>query len=368
MAAIIINPPNLAERPPSEPLTAAMLDDIADTPPFYNPPAFDCQPKHGSQGVAPVDLRMNTILATTTDGGFPGSLDPFHDNNAREYTTIELHNIIRLATVVWGVNCKNAISDLIGDKLRCSLDGTINSLVGDRIGATTSYAMYYMVQENVESYDLGIRIRTLARTSVRAGVAVAGEGAPAIARRQIIATRYRAAAYSLRTRAIDAINDAIGAAIRKHPSRRGDVLASRLEALRTKFSVDPFESIIRTPNLVEPAYFNQTREANQQFWFTRFDENVVVWFWDFLGIIDLRKTLDGAFGLYAKEEFAFACEAMWQCVIAANVEREHLLQSRSVTTRTLEAYAITQIDRTNYRVVVVGLFNHQCNATHDVKA
>lgn len=46
------------------------------------------------------------------------------------------------------------------------------------------------------------------------------------------------------TRAIDAINNAIGGAIGKHPGRHGDVLASRLEALRTKFSVDPFESII----------------------------------------------------------------------------------------------------------------------------
>jgi hypothetical protein len=110
-----------------------------------------------------VDLRMNTILATTTDGGFPGSLDPFHDNNAREYTTIELHNIIRLATVVWGVNCKNAISDMIGDKLRCSLDGTLNSLVGDRLGATTGNAMYYMVREIVESYELGIHFRRLQR-------------------------------------------------------------------------------------------------------------------------------------------------------------------------------------------------------------
>jgi hypothetical protein len=46
------------------------------------------------------------------------------------------------------------------------------------------------VRERVKSYDLGIRIRTLARISMRADVAVAGEGAPAIARRETIATRY----------------------------------------------------------------------------------------------------------------------------------------------------------------------------------
>jgi hypothetical protein len=187
-------------------------------------------------------------------------------HSTNDHTTVELHNIIRLATVIWGVNRKPAISSLIGDRLRCSVDGTINILVGDRIGATTGSPMYYMVRECVESYDLGIRIRTLARISVRAGVAVAGEGAPAVARRQTIATgRYRAAAYSLRTRAIAAINNAIGVAVRKYPGRRGDVLAWRLETLRTRFSDDPFLSITATPNLFEPAYFNQTREAKKQF-------------------------------------------------------------------------------------------------------
>ena len=248
MAAIIINRPNLAERPPSEPLTAAMLDDIADTPPFYNPPAFDCQPKHGSHGVAPVDLRMNTILATTTDGGFPGSLDPFHDNSAREYTTIELHNIIRLATVVFGVNCKNQISDMIGDKLLCSLDGNINTLVGDRLGTTDTNPMYYMVQENVESYDLGKRLRTFARISVRAGVAIAGEGAAGVAHRQSIASSNRDAAYDLRTRALAAIKAAIDAAIKKHPGIRGVV---RCALALTELSTAWWETDLARPQATQ---------------------------------------------------------------------------------------------------------------------
>ena len=127
----------MEEPPPAPlPLTAAELDDITDQPPFYNPPAFDYQPEHGSHGVPPIDLRMNTVSATSIAGAFPSSLNPFNNNNGNDYTTIELHNIIRLATVVWGVNCKPAISSLIGDALRCSLDGTINSLIADRIDAT----------------------------------------------------------------------------------------------------------------------------------------------------------------------------------------------------------------------------------------
>jgi hypothetical protein len=69
---------NLAERPPPLPLTAAMLDHITDQPPFYNPPDFDYQPKYGSHGVPPIDLRMNTVSATTIAGSFPDSLDPFN--------------------------------------------------------------------------------------------------------------------------------------------------------------------------------------------------------------------------------------------------------------------------------------------------
>ena len=56
--------------------------------------------------------------------------------------------------MVWGVSCKGAISELIGEKLRCSLDGNINTLVGDRLGATDANPIYFMVRESVESYDL----------------------------------------------------------------------------------------------------------------------------------------------------------------------------------------------------------------------
>jgi hypothetical protein len=115
--------------------------------------------------------------------------------------------------------------------------------------------------------------------------------------------------------------------------------------------------------LVEPAYLNQSREAKKQFWLNRFDENVVAWLWDFLGIIDLRKALGGAFGLYAKKEFAFVCEAMWQCVIALNVERAHQIQQGNVHTRGLSIARVTTIDRTNYRQHI-GKFNSKYNIAH----
>lgn len=44
-----------------------------------------------------------------------------------------------------------------------------------------------MVQENVESYDLEVNIRNLARTAVLCGVPVPGETQAAIDRRQEVA-------------------------------------------------------------------------------------------------------------------------------------------------------------------------------------
>jgi hypothetical protein len=204
-----------------------------------------------------------------------------------------------------------------------------------------------MVRESVESYDLAIRIRTFARISVRAGVAIAGEGAVSVTRRQTLITADRAAAYDLRTRGIDAIDEAIRVARRGYPGRRGAVLASRLKAVRAKFSVDPFVSITRSPNLFEPAYFDQTRLAKKNFWLNRFEVDAVGWFWELCGLIDIRETLLGELSVYCREEFAFVCDAMWQCIIGINVERAHLAQHGNVHTRTMEALTVTQIDRAN---------------------
>jgi hypothetical protein len=114
-----------------------------------------------------------------------------------------------------------------------------------------------------------------------------------------------------------------------------------------KFSVDPFVSITRSPNLFEPAYFDQTRLAKKNFWLNRFEVDAVGWFWELCGLIDIRETLLGELSVYCREEFAFVCDAMWQCIIGINVERAHLAQHGNVHTRTLEALTVTQIDRAN---------------------
>jgi hypothetical protein len=293
------------------------------------------------------------------EGGFPSSDNDFDFTVGKNWTPTELAKIIRLATVVWGEQCKPAIADLIGEKLKCNFDGLINSMVGDRFGATAANSMYHMVQESVESYNLGVRLRTFARTTVRARVPVDGEDQAAITRRENIANAHQAATYDLSARAIEAIDEAIRVASNKYPGKRGQVLASRLEAICTKFSADPFFQL--HPNLAEPNYFDQSRDAKKQFWLNWFNNNAVAWHWDFSGIMDIREIInEEPMRTYFDEEFAFVCDAMWGSVIAANINRGYLAQSGSVATRPLEAFPVTAIDQRNYRQHT-GTFNEDYN-------
>jgi hypothetical protein len=66
--------PAIREGPPPAPLTLTvdMLIEIDDEPTWHNVPAFNYQPKHGSYGEPPIDLRfMNTVPATSNEGGCP---------------------------------------------------------------------------------------------------------------------------------------------------------------------------------------------------------------------------------------------------------------------------------------------------------
>jgi hypothetical protein len=342
------------------PLTAEMLAEISMPAPWYNVPDFNYEPKHGSHGVPPLELNRNSVSATSVSGGFLQSNDPFGDDS--NLTLVEQTNIARLATVVWGSNCKLAVTDLLRGNLSTSLDRQIDSMVGDRIAATESNTMYFMVQETVESWNLGVSIKNLARIAVRARVPMAGEDQVAIARRENIANAYQAATFDIRSRAIAAINDAMSRVSSKYPGKRGQVLAIRLKAVRNKFSVHPFLRL--NPNMVEPLYFEQTRDAKRQFWLNRFNENAVAWFWDFCGVMNIRESIgQQPFGNYCREEFAFVCDTMWSSIIGINVEKANCVQSGSVAERALDAYLITKIDQLSYRQHI-GIFNEMYNSTH----
>jgi hypothetical protein len=140
------------------------------------------------------------------------------------------------------------------------------------------------------------------------------------------------------------------------------VLVSRLRAVRTKFAIDPFVRL--NPNQVSLVYFRLDRDAKKQFWLNRFNKNVVAWFWEFCGIMDIRETIrDHLFSNYCREEFAFVCDAMWYSIISINVEGANFVQSGSVAERAANVHFVTPIDQLNYRQHI-GTFNENYNRLH----
>jgi len=67
-----------------------MLAEITIPAPVYNPPAFNYQPKHGSYGQPPMNLRRHTVSATILEGGFPATHDDFDPNYGKDYTPTEI--------------------------------------------------------------------------------------------------------------------------------------------------------------------------------------------------------------------------------------------------------------------------------------
>lgn len=107
-----------------------------------------------------------------------------------------------------------------------------------------------------------------------------------------------------------------------------------------------------------------TREQRRHFWLNRYDENVVAWYWDSIGLIDIRQTIeDEPMRSYSQDEFAFVCNAMWVSIVSVDAENSLLAQSGSVAVRSMEGHVVTAKDQTNYRQEV-GTFNTRFNHTH----
>jgi hypothetical protein len=144
------------------------------------------------------------------------------------YNPVQQSNILRLATVIWGPTCKDKIVGLLGHAPSAALEGQLNNMIGDRIGATTANPMYHMVQEAVESYDLGVNLRTMVRMSVRA----------ATAGRDDTTNAWRNAVFDIRSRALSAVDHSADAVIIKHPGIR-DWRLSALSSQSTHSSPRP---------------------------------------------------------------------------------------------------------------------------------
>jgi hypothetical protein len=265
-------------------------------PPWYNVPAFGYQPEHGSYGVPPLILDQSSVSVTSVQEGYP----EMHMFNGEEFTYTQKLNALRLYTLIWCSNVKAAICMLLGSEPSRGLDSQVNRFLHSRFGARPTNPIYHMVQENVERYDLGVNIRNLARTAMVLRLPIAGESQEKITRREELANEYRAASFGLRDRAIAAINK--GIADPTLEGMRGQVLASRLMGIRTELAADPFDNPDASDK--EPLYSELTRNAKQNFWLGRYDENVVAWHWTLRGVVDIRETIkEEPMKTYCKEQF-----------------------------------------------------------------
>jgi hypothetical protein len=309
-------------------------------PPWYNVPAFGYQPEHGSYGVPPLILDQSSVSATSVQEGYP----EIHVFNGEEFTYTQKLNALRLYTLIWCSNVKAAICMLLGSEPSRGLDSQVNRFLHSRFGARPTNPIYHMVQENVERYDLGVNIRNLARTAMVLRLPIAGGSQEKITSREELANEYRAASFGLRDRAIAAINK--GIADPTLEGMRGQVLASRLMGIRTELAADPFDNPDASDK--EPLYSELTRNAKQNFWLGRYDENVVAWHWTLRGVVEIRETIkEEPMKTYCKEQFAFVCDAMWRMVISIDV-RAHLVQSGSVPARDTDVSVVTDADRAAY--------------------
>jgi hypothetical protein len=124
--------------------------------------------------------------------------------------------------------------------------------------------------------------------------------------------------------------------------------------------VDPFAAVAAKMDN-EEHYYRLDPAQKSKFWLDRYDDLIVAWYWDFRGIMDIEATLASEpMKTYSKEEFVFTCNALWDIVVAADVEHRFLAQSGSVAERMLGMYATRLVDEDRYRNKVRG-----CNVLYN---
>lgn len=276
-------------------------------PPHHSIPAFSYRPAPGSHGVAPHSSIVNPVSATSLQGGYPDI-----NNTNRRLTKTQINNTLRLLAAVWGSNKQEVISSLFGGPLDRNSTAFLAKILQKRFGAVASNPIYHMVQEAVESHDLDVHIRNLARTSILCRRAVPGETATAVVWREKIATEYQAASFDLRDRALVRLDSMI--------IGKAAVQAERLKSSRERFAVDPFVGL--DADGLELSYFKFDDTSRKALWLSCYDENVVAWYWQFRGVMDIRTTIaQEPFTIYSKEEFAHTCDSMSMNIVCQSAHR-----------------------------------------------
>ena len=266
---------------------------------------------------------------------------------------VEHVNVIRLTIAMFGFGNHPPLNIMLGKALKSRCTKNINHIAGLRLTSRKSNLKYHMVQEEVEHHDLMLNIRNMARVSITSRAAGDIEKA----------NEYHDASLELRDRAAAQIDTVISKTMLEYSGARAQVLRSRLQVIRAKVMVDPFAAVAEAMDKEEP-YYRLDPTQKSKFWLGRYDDLVLAWYWDFRGIMDIQATLASEpMKTYSKEEFVFACNALWDIVVAADVERRFLAQSGSVAERMLGMYATRLVDEDRYRNKVRG-FNILYNSKH----
>ena len=169
-----------------------------DKPARFRAPSYDWEPEHGSYGCEPRVSRGFTKSATDNDGrNYPVQ----NDNTREKLRDVQTNNTVRLIALIFGYDHTEAVNTHLRKETREKIDKlkwhkTAGTEASKRLKALQTNPKYKMIREEVEHFNLGVKIRTMARVSVIAQNAG----------RDVKATLFRVASLELRDRAVKQID------------------------------------------------------------------------------------------------------------------------------------------------------------------
>jgi hypothetical protein len=157
----------------SDPTMANLATPDTESPPHVNVPEFRHRPAYGSWNTGLVASSVPPVIATSPAGGYPDVGHP--PISEADLTSTEYRNILKLFSLIWTHNDKEVVKAILlyvnPNYNRKDIALYLACLFGDRFTGRTTNLMYRMIEEAVEIRDLGVTLRSMARLSVRCGIA-----------------------------------------------------------------------------------------------------------------------------------------------------------------------------------------------------
>jgi hypothetical protein len=263
--------------------------ELPPPPPHINLPAFSYTPPTHSYGTGMVTTSTTAVNASSFAGGYPDVERP----RIEDMSETEYRNVLRLICLVWGFNDVKVVDSILQlEKPKCNHAGFLSKQFSTRFAAQKSNHINDMVREAVEVHDLIATLRNVARVSVLCKVTALAESPEQQARHKRMSDEYKTEVYSIRDRALARLDQRMGEVEGGIP---GAIQVKRLRGIRDRAGSDPFVGLevdLEAGEVEEePVYWELEMEARKQFWLERYDENIVAWYWEFRGVIDICETV-----------------------------------------------------------------------------